>query len=149
MSQISSDAQATLVDTVNSSLDIIRNYASTHSQFDLKAVEESMSYITAHPGAIANMNQAMVDVTNLAEGLTSLQATHMSALTSLPSDMASTIVCAASSALLAMNVSSSMNRNYGKKNGYGNEITEMMDEYMYGADSEDEYDDEIEDSRSR
>lgn len=149
MSQISTDAQATLVDTVNSSLDIIRNYASTHPQFNLKAVEESMSYITAHPGAIANMNQAMVDVTNLAEGLTSLQATHMSALTSLPSDMASTIVCAASSALLAMNVSMSMNRNYSKKNCYGNEITEMMDEYMYGSGSEDEYDDEIEDSRSR
>ena len=145
MAQISSDAQETLVDTVESSLDIIRDYAASHPQFDLKAVEDSMNYIVSHPGAIANMNQAMADVTNLAEGLTSLQATHMAALTSLPSDMASTIVCAASSALLAMNVSNAMNSQYGKKKGYGDEITDMMDEYLHDRyEEDDEYEDEEE-----
>ncbi|MBP5678994.1 MAG: hypothetical protein J6X28_04125 [Bacilli bacterium] len=130
MAQISSDAQATLRDVVESSLNILRPYAASHPQFDLSAVEQSMQYVVAHPNAIADMNQAMVDVTNIAGELQNLSASPMSALGYLPSDMASTLVCAASAALLASNVSSTMCRAGQKKGTYGNEVTQMMDEYL-------------------
>ena len=135
MSQISSDAQATLNSVVDSSLAILRPYAASHPQFDLTAVQQSMEYIVAHPNAIADMNQAMVEVTNLADGLQGLQMMPMSALSELPSDMASTIVCAASACLLASNVASSLTKA-PKKGTYGNEITDMMDNYLYGAEEE-------------
>ena len=111
-------------------LNILRPYAASHPQFDLSAVEQSMQYVVAHPNAIADMNQAMVDVTNIAGELQNLSASPMSALGYLPSDMASTLVCAASAALLASNVSSTMCRAGQKKGTYGNEVTQMMDEYL-------------------
>jgi hypothetical protein len=105
-----------------------------------------MNYIVANPTAISDMNQAMVDVTNIASGLTGLTAAQATALSSLPSDMLSTLVCAASAAGLALRVSSTMNNKYAKKNGYGNEITSMMDEYMRGeTPDEDELEDDLED----
>ena len=137
MAQISNDAQATLRSVVDSSLQILKPYAASHPQFDLTAVEQSMEYLVAHPNAIADMNQAMVEVTNLADGLQGLQAMPMTALGSLPSDMASTLVCAAGACLLAANVSSSMSKA-GKKGTYGNEITDMMDDYLYGEEVEEE-----------
>ena len=137
MAQISSNAQSTLRDVVDSSLPILRDYAASHPQFDLSAVEKSMEYIVAHPTAIADMNQAMVDVTNLADGLQGLQASEMSAIGTLPSDMASTLVCAASAVLLATNVSNSLGKA-PKKGTYGNEITDMMEEYINGETPEDE-----------
>ena len=137
MAQISSDAQTTLHDVIDSSLAILKPYAASHPQFDLTAVEQSMEYLVAHPNAIADMNQAMVDVTNLADGLQGLQAAELSGLGALPSDMASTLVCAASAVCLASNVSSTMQKAV-KKGTYGNEVTEMMDEYLAGALQEEE-----------
>ncbi len=136
MAQISNDANSTLHEVVDSSLTILKDYAATHPQFDLKAVEESMEYLVSHPTAIADMNQAMVDVTNMGEGLTSLQAAHMEALTSLPSDMASTIVCAASSLLLASHVAQSMRHKAQRKGEYGDEVTDMMDDYLSTSEEE-------------
>ena len=135
MAQISNDAQNTLQQVVDSSLQILRPYKATHPQFDLTAVEQSMDYLVKHPNAITDMNEAIVDVTNMAEGLKGLQATQMTALSSLPSDMASTIVCAASAAVLAANVSASMKQT-NRKGQYGNEITDMMNDYLYGTEEE-------------
>ena len=84
------------------------------------------------------MNQSIVEVTNLADGLQTVQAMPMSALEYLPSDMASTIVCAATSAVLAANVSSTMAKAGKKKGTYGNEITDMMDDYLSGEEVEEE-----------
>ena len=138
MAQISSDAQSTLESVVGSCLPILKDYAATHPQFDLTAVQQSMEYIVNHPGAIADMNQSIVEVTNLADGLQTVQAMPMSALEYLPSDMASTIVCAATSAVLAANVSSTMAKAGKKKGTYGNEITDMMDDYLSGEEVEEE-----------
>jgi len=69
--------------------------------------------------------------------LQGLSAAHAEALASLPSDMLSTVVAAASASGLALNVSRKMHLNYVKKNGYGNEIIDMMDEYLNEAMEED------------
>lgn len=130
MNDVSSKAHATLTNVSTECLDILKNYAASHPQFDLSAIQESMEYIVQHPDAIVNMNQGMIDVTNIAGGLTKLEAAHLTALSSLPSDMLSTLVCAASATGLALNVSRTMNNKYSKKNGYGNEVTEMMREYL-------------------
>jgi hypothetical protein len=138
MADISSDAQATLANVSSECLSILEKYAESHPQFDLSAVSSAMKYINSNPTAISEMNQSMVDVTNIASGLAGLSIEHVEALSSLPSDMLSTLVCAASAAGLALKVSSTMSDKYTKKNKYGNDITEMMDEYINGRDKEDE-----------
>lgn len=134
MADISNNAQATLNDVVESSLVILKDYAATHPQFDLTAVQESMEYISAHPTAIADMNQAMVDITNLADTLSSQNITHLASLAALPSDMASTLVCAASSAALATYVTSKMKGFNKTKSTYTEEIAGMMDDYVNDED---------------
>ena len=138
MAQLSADSQATLVDVVNSSLPILRQYAATHPQFDLHAVEEAMSYISAHPDAIANMNDATLDIMEIGEALQGVTAAHVSALSSLPSDMATTIVAAATSAAMAGRICATMEDGM-RKGKYGNKVTEMMDEYI---ESEEEVEEE-------
>ncbi len=133
VADISNNAHATLRDVVDSGLQILRPYAQTHPQFDLTAVEQSMDYIVSHPNAIADMNQAMVDVANIGD-----QLQQLSSLGTLPSDMASTLVCAASAAVLAGNVANTMNKAVRKKGEYGNDITDMMDDYLYGVEVEEE-----------
>ena len=137
MAEISNGAHVTLNNVIQSSLDILKPYAATHPQFDLTAVEQSMEYLVAHPTAIADMNQAIVETSYLADSLQGLQAMPMVALSSLPSDMESTIICAASALLLASNVSNTMLKAQEKKGTYGNDITEMMDDYLSGGDIKD------------
>ena len=129
MAQLSADSQATLVDVVNSSLPILRQYAATHPQFDLHAVEEAMSYISAHPDAIANMNDATLDIMEIGEALQGVTATQVSALGALPSDMATTIIAAATSAAMAGRICATMEDGM-RKGKYGNKVTDMMDEYI-------------------
>ena len=135
---LSSNANTTLNGVINDCLPILRQYAQTHPQFDLHAVEQSMEYISAHPDAIANMNHAMVDVTNMGESLTTLQAAQVEALSLLPPQMSATIISAASSAALAGIIASQLSKGPLKKNKYGNEVTDMMDEYMAGREAEEE-----------
>ena len=130
MAQISTDANATLTSVVEDSLAILREYAATHPQFDLTAFEQSMQFIVDNPYAIANMNQAMVDVVNMGESLSTLQAAHLEALSMLPVEMSTKIIGAASSAVLASTVASTLSKGPKKKTKYGNEVTKMMDEYM-------------------
>ena len=127
IADISNNAQATLHDVVDSSLQILRPYAQTHPQFDLTAVEQSMNYLVNHPNAITDMNQAMVDVANIGDELQNL-----SSLGTLPSDMTTTLICAASAALLGHNILRKMEKSPRKKGEYGNDITDMMDDYLYG-----------------
>ena len=131
---VANNAQSTLNNVSKECLGILSNYAKTHPQFDLTGIKESLDYVVAHPDAISNMNNAMVDVTNLAGGLEGLAANHMTVLESLPSDMASTLVCAAAAVGLALNVSKSVKNKHARKNGYGNEITDMMDDYLNGQE---------------
>ena len=139
MADIARDSQHTLAQVSDECLQILRPYAETHPQFDLTAVQESMEYIVANPDAIANMNQGMVEVTELASALQGLSVEHVAALSKLPSDMLSTLVCAASATALALNVSNTMDNKYGKKKRkYGNDITDMMGEYVKGLDEEEE-----------
>ena len=133
LAQVANSSQSTLSQVASDCLNILRPYAVSHPQFDLHAVEESFNYMVANPDAIVNMNNAAIDVTNLAEGLKGLSAEHVSALSSLPSDMLTTFMAAASSAALAYNVSKSMDANK-RKGRYGNQVTDMMNDYLNGSE---------------
>ena len=129
MSDVANTAHRHLVDTVTQYQQICRDYAATHPQFDLHAFNDSMDYLVQHSSAITNMNQAMVDVTDMATTLSALQDVHMTTLASLPSDMYSTLMASFATCCYAGHIMSSMSNNYGKKGKYGNEITEMMEDY--------------------
>ena len=137
MAQISSNAQSTLVNVVDQCYKIAAQYAKNNPQFDLTAVTETMDFIVKNPTAIADMNQAIVDISGYGEGLVGLTAEHMTALQSLPSDLGTTLLAAASGAALAANVASEMKKNH-KKGKYGNSVTDMMDEYINGQEMEEE-----------
>ena len=130
LSDIATETHSTL-NTINSEcLNILRDYASTHQHIDLNGVQEAMTYMSSHPDAIPDMYQAMVDVTNMGDTLSGMTAEHVAALQSLPSDLQSTIIGAASAGALAYRVSSEMDTNV-KKGKYGNSVTDMVDEYAY------------------
>ena len=137
INNVAAYSQNQLLTVVNDGLNVIRDYAKSHPQFDLHAYEDAMSYIVSHPNAIVEMNQAMVDTVEIGEMLQGLTATQQHIIATLPSDLTTTLICAASSACLAKNVASDMNKKYAKKVTYRNEITDMMDRYMRGVD---EYD---------
>ena len=145
LAQVANSSQTTLSQVASDCLNALRPYAASHPQFDLHAVEESFNYMMANPDAIVNMNNAAIDVTNLAEGLKGLSAEHVSALSSLPSDMLTTFMAAASSAALAYNVSKSMDANK-RKGRYGNQVTDMMNDYLNGSE---EAEDVSENTRTR
>lgn len=146
LANVANNAQGTLTNVSKECLDILNDYAKNHPRFDLTGIKESLDYVVAHPDAIVNMNNAMSDVTNLAGGLEGLAANHMTVLERLPSDMASTLVCAASASALALRVSKTMNKKHRKATSYGNEVTDMMEDYL---NSQYEDDEEYEDSYSR
>ena len=145
LAQVANSSQTTLSQVASDCLNALRPYAASHPQFDLHAVEESFNYMVANPDAIVNMNNAAIDVTNLAEGLKGLSAEHVSVLSSLPSDMLTTFMAAASSAALAYNVSKSMDANK-RKGRYGNQVTDMMNDYLNGSE---EAEDVSENTRTR
>ena len=143
MAAIANSSHQTLVNVTDQCLSILRNYAASHSQFDLTAVEEAMAYLVAHPDAVVNMNNGMVDVVDLGEALKGLSLQQYQGLVSIPSDMLSTLICAASAASLAGHVSRDMDRRYNGRVEYGNEVTDMMEDYIdstYDEIDEDEID---------
>ncbi len=145
--EVANSAQDSLVSVTSECMGILKDYATSHPKFDLSAIEQSMEYIVANPDAITNMNQAMLDVTAVASNLKDLNVAHIEALNSLPSDMLSTIVCAASASSLALNISKNMNKKYQNNKNYGNEITDMMEEYLNSSSEQEE--DEIVNNRTR
>ena len=147
MASIANASHETLVNVSNECLSILRNYASSHPNFDLTAVEEAMEYLVSHPEAVSNMNNGMVDVVNLGNSLKGLTLEQYQGLVSIPSDMLSTLICACSAATLATHVSNNMDQRYNDKSEYGNEITEMMEDYLDSYFKEDE--EELNNSRRR
>ena len=141
MADIASSSHQTLVDVSNEALTILRDYAATHPQFDLTAIEESMQYIVEHPDAITNMNQASLDVMTSAEALSGLSIEHATALSSLPEDMLSTLVCAAGATALAAKVANMAENKYGNRE-YDNSVTSMMDKYLHGNEEEEQQEQE-------
>ena len=106
-----------------------------------------MEYLVSHPEAVSNMNNGMVDVVNLGNSLKGLTLEQYQGLVSIPSDMLSTLICACSAATLATHVSNNMDQRYNDKSEYGNEITDMMEDYLDSYFKEDE--EELENSRRR
>lgn len=137
ITDIANNAQSSLIKVCNECSGIMKTYAENHPNFDLRGIQESLDYILEHPDALSKMNQAMTDTIKISNGLQGLSKNHIEALSSLPSDILSTVVCAASAAGLALNVSHSLNKKYLKKNDYRNDVVEMMEQYLNGFDYQD------------
>lgn len=118
-------------------LDIMAPYAAKHPQFDLSSVESAMTYLVKNPDAIEKMNNAMVDVTSIGENLTDIEIAHFNAMTSLPSDLQTTLFGSASALALAYKVSNTMEDKYGQGT-YGNAVTEMIDEYVANKEAKEQ-----------
>ena len=134
MANIANDAQNTLVSVADNCLSIIKPYAKNHPNFDLTATVKSLESIVNNPNNIIQMNKGMVDVVNLSDSLIGLDAASYTALQTLPSDMLSTIVCAASAAGLAYRVSDTMNNKYSVNKKYDNDIIRMMSQFTNGKE---------------
>ena len=130
MRDLANGTQSTLNNVSQQCLQVFTDYAKTHPQFDLTAVTEGVRYITQHPDAIAQMNNAVVDISSMAGGLT---FTQIQALQTLPHDLLVTLVGTASVAALAGNVANTMTENV-RKGKYGNNVTEMVEEYAASQD---------------
>ena len=128
LANIATSTHKTFTDTVSDLLKDTEAYAAAHPQHDLTAVLGTMRYFSTHTDAIAQMNQGMVDVTNLGESLIGLTAEQATAIQSLPSDLATTLVAAASATALAYNVARDFQRKVGHTRSQQNEVTQMMDE---------------------
>ncbi len=130
LKDVANDTQQNLVDLYESYLPTLREYASSHPQFDLHGVEEAMGFVSSHPGAIAKMNDGMVESVQIGENLSALSAEHIEAINSLPSDLRTTLfVDGAAAVALAYNVSKDMNQKE-KSGKYGNSVTDMVSEYI-------------------
>lgn len=127
-SQLANQNDSTLTSIVQEALPHFNQYMQSHPQFELTEVGKAMEYLVQNPDAIANMNQGMVDVTNMGESLTGLSMESVQALQSLPSDLQTTLFGAAAAAGLAYKVASTTETN-AKKGKYGNELTQMVEEY--------------------
>ena len=85
------------------------------------------------------MNNGIVDIMQEAGTLSTLSAEHVAVLQSLPSDMYASIVSAASATALAQRVAKELSRQHGKRATYGNEVTDMMENFFYGEEPEEEH----------
>lgn len=134
MRDMANNTQATLTNVSEQCIGIFEQYAQTHPQFDLTAVTEAVRYIEQHPDAIANMNNAMVDIQTAAEGLT---LTQIQALQTVPNSLLVTLLGTASAAALASNINQKMEANV-KAGKYGNSVTDLVDEYVAEHTEEEE-----------
>ena len=132
ISKISSSSNNAFMNLVTQSKEVLSNYAANHPQFDLSAVQGSIDYLVNHTDAIANMNQSMVDVTNLGGGLADVTIQQLEPLTAMPG-LYSSLIAAASSAALASGVSKSMRKKDREK--YAEELSQMIME-GYGQELE-------------
>ncbi len=135
LASISNDTHNTLVNVADECLKILKPYAESNTRFDLAGFQDTMQFLVDHPNAIANMNQAMVDVQNLGDELVSLSTDQLEMINNLPGDLGPTLLSAASTCALAQRVASSMAKTQNKR--YGNEVTEMVSDYAY-ANRQDE-----------
>ena len=127
VSNVANETHRTLLDTYNSYLPILQNYAATHPQFDLHGVTEAMEQVALHPDAIVKMNEGMVESVQIGEELLKL---NFDSINSLPSDMRQTLfgdITAA--AALTYNVHKAMDEKV-KAGKYGNSVTKMAADYI-------------------
>ncbi len=135
LKDISNETQQNLVDLYASYLPTLKEYASSHPQFDLHGVEEAMGFVTSHPGAIAKMNEGMVESVQIGENLQALSAEHIQAINSLPSDLRTTLFADGAAAVaLAYTVARDMDKNVASGK-YGNKVTDMVSEYIANKES--------------
>ena len=143
LNDVTANSQATLNNVTDHLINITKDYASTHPQFDLDAVIDVMNHIKQNPTAISDMNQVIVDISSYGDGLAGLTVEEVAALESLPSDIGTTLLAAASGTALALRVANKMNGKT-RSNSYGNEITDIINEYI-----EEEYEkEELESSKN-
>ena len=134
LNDISAKSQETLATVAADSLPHLVNYANNHSQFDLAGIEDAMNYIVAHPTAITDMNNAMIESTSLGEEIAQLSLDQVTALNSMPSNISNSLLGAAAATSLAMQVANKVNTN-NKKGKYGNKITDIVDSYIKYQDT--------------
>ncbi len=135
LKDVANDSHQNLVDLYESYLPTLKEYASSHPQFDLHGVEDAMEFVVSHPGAIAKMNEGMVESIQIGENLQALSNVSIEAINSLPSDLRTTLFADGAAAVaLAYNVSKDMNKNE-KKGKYGNSVTDMVSEYIANKES--------------
>ena len=135
LKDISNETQQNLADLYASYLPTLKEYAASHPQFDLHGVEEAMGFVTSHPGAIAKMNEGMVESVQIGENLQALSAEHIQAINSLPSDLRTTLFADGAAAVaLAYTVARDMDKNVASGK-YGNEVTNMVSEYIANKES--------------
>ena len=127
--EVANTQHQNLIDIYTEYQPILEQYASTHP-FDLHGVQESMQFVLDHPDAVIKMNEGMVESIQVGEELAGLSAEHIAAINSLPSDLATTLFgVATSTAALTYQAASTMNNN-AKSGKYGNEITDMIQDYI-------------------
>lgn len=135
LKDVANDSHQNLVDLYESYLPTLKEYASSHPQFDLHGVEEAMEFVVSHPGAIAKMNEGMVESVQIGENLQALSLKSIEAINSLPSDLRTTLFADGAAAVaLAYNVSKDMNKN-AESGKYGNSVTDMVSEYIANKES--------------
>lgn len=136
LTNISNQAQSTLSSVVTKCLEVLKPYAKNNPQFDLGAVEDTMQFIVDHPDAIANMNRSMLEIQNIGDTLIALSSEQLSTISHLPGNLTPTLLAAASSAAVASKVATNM-ANANKKD-YGNDVTDMVEEYAEGLKTPEE-----------
>ena len=131
LAEMATTSHQTLQGVIQNSLPHFQAYMQNHPQFELAEVGKAMDYLVQNPNAISDMYQGMVDVTNMGESLTGLTIEQVEALQSLPSDMFTTLMGAASSAALAYNCAKSTSKNRSSaKSEQEQQIIDMVSEYQ-------------------
>ena len=132
LKNVSNQQQRNLINVYTEYQPILKEYAATHT-FDLHGLNESMEQVLANPDAIIKMNDAMVGTVEIGEHLMGLEAEHVSAFLSLPSDLRQTLTANAAAAVLAYNVARDVDEK-AKARNYGNEVTDMVQQYIDNKD---------------
>ena len=133
--KVANNAQKSLNQVVNQGIAECQKYAAANPQHDLSGVIDSMRYIQQNPNAIIDMNNAVVSNMGQAAQLANIQASTVTNIAALPSDMWLTLIAAASTVAFANRVANTAkSQNYHR--GYGNEITAMMEEYYNEQEEE-------------
>ena len=127
--EVANEQHQNLVDIYTEYQPILEQYAATHP-FDLHGVQESMDFVLSHPDAVVKMNEGVVESIQVGEGLAGLSAEHIAAINSLPSDLSTTLFGVATSiAALTHQTATTMSNNL-KSGKYGNETTDMIQDYI-------------------
>lgn len=129
LNQISASSQNRLATIADQSLPNLIDYAKNNSQFDLVGAKDAMDYVVANPVAIQNFNKPVLDIAELGEEFTALTVEQINALQSMPLAIKENLFAAATAASLAISVSNTINNNY-KKGKYGNNITQLVKNYV-------------------